>query len=94
MPHGASRNQRRIFVGDLIEAEPGWAEVEVRNRFALGDTLELMTPHGNHVLRLERLEALSGEPLEVAPGSGWRVRIPVPEPVGDRALLTRVLESS
>jgi U32 family peptidase len=92
--HGASRNQRRIFVGDLSEAEPGWAEVEVRNRFALGDTLELMTPHGNQAFQLERLETLAGEPLEVAPGSGWRVRIPVSEPVGDNALLTRALESS
>lgn len=92
--YGASRNQRRIFVGDLSDAEPGWAEVEVRNRFALGDTLELMTPHGNRAFRLERLETQAGEPLAAAPGSGWRVRIPVPEPVGDGALLTRALESS
>ena len=90
--HGASRNQRRIFVGDVRDAEPGWAEVEVRNRFALGDTLELMTLNGNRSFSLERLETLAGEPLEAAPGSGWRVRLPVSEPVGDLALLARALE--
>ena len=88
---GVSRNRRRIFVGDVRDAEPGWVEVEVKNRFALGDTLELMTPSGNHDFRLECLENSTGEPLEVAPGSGWRVRIPVPDPVGDSALLTRAL---
>jgi len=90
---GTSRHQRRIFIGDLRDAAPGWVEVEVRNRFALGDTLELMTPNGKRIFRLEQLTTPSGEPLEVAPGSGWRVRIPVPEPVGEMALLTRVLES-
>jgi U32 family peptidase len=90
---GSSRDQRRIFVGEVVESgaiDPGWGEVAVRNRFALGDALELMTPAGNQRFRLEAMHSLTGEPLEVAPGDGWRVRIPLPGD-GRMGLLTREL---
>ncbi|WP_242523282.1 tRNA 5-hydroxyuridine modification protein YegQ [Thiocystis minor] len=93
---GASRNQRRIFVGEVTGGAAGWAEIEVKNRFAVGDDLELMTPQGNAHFRLERMETLEGEALSVAPGAGWRVRLPLPE-AGDAAvmgLLSRVLNES
>ncbi|SDX42403.1 putative protease [Allochromatium warmingii] len=86
---GVSRHQRQIFVGDVRDAETGWIEVTVKNRFAVGDTLELLTPQGNQRFQLEQLHHLNGEPLAVAPGSGWQVRIPMPNAVGDYALLTR-----
>ena len=90
---GASRNQRRIFVGDVSDGKPGWAVIEVKNRFAVGDHLELMTPDRNRSFRLEHLETLEGEPLSVAPGAGWRVRIPAPGAVGTMGLLTRALDT-
>ncbi len=88
---GASRNQRRIFVGDVIGGEAGWAEVDVKNRFAVGDDLELMSPRGNLEFRVERMETLEGEPLAIAPGAGWRVRIRVPAEADPLGLLTRAL---
>ncbi len=90
---GVSRNDREIFVGEVTGEESGWAQVEVKNRFALGDWLQLLTPRGNHRFRLERLESAEGDPLQTAPGAGWRVRLPVP--AGARAelgLLTRRLD--
>jgi putative protease len=89
---GASRHQRRIFVGDVAASESGWAEIEVKNRFAVGDHLELMAPGHNRSFRLEHMETLEGAPLSVAPGAGWRVRIPVPGAVDPMGLLTRALE--
>jgi putative protease len=89
---GASRHQRRIFVGDVAASESGWAEIEVKNRFAVGDHLELMAPDHNRSFRLEHMETLEGAPLSVAPGAGWRVRIPVPGAVDPMGLLTRALE--
>ncbi|WP_328983412.1 prephenate-dependent tRNA uridine(34) hydroxylase TrhP [Thiorhodovibrio winogradskyi] len=78
---GVSRNQRAIFVGDVIgyDAASSQAEVAVRNRFARGDQLQLLTPAGNHSLVCEQLWDRHGQPLEVAPGSGWIVRLGLPK---------------
>jgi putative protease len=40
--------------------------------------MELMTPGGNITFTLEQMENRKGEMVEVAPGSGHRMRIPVP----------------
>ena len=88
---GVSRNDRELFVGEVTGVDGGWAEIEVKNRFALGDELQLLSPRGNRRFRLERMESLECEPLESAPGAGWRVRIPIPVEDGAFGLLTRSL---
>ncbi len=91
---GFSLSERQQFVGELTgERRNGLAEVKVKNRFAVGDKLELMTPQGNLNLRLEKLESKRGEAIEVAPGDGHTVYLPVPEDVDlQYALLMRELE--
>ena len=92
---GASRNQRQIFVGEVTGSRDGWADVRVKNRFAVGDELELLTPAGNHSFRLESMRRDDDTDLQLAPGDGWEVRIPVPASVSSaldgHALLTRML---
>ena len=91
---GFSLSERQQFVGELTgERRNGLAEVKVKNRFAVGDKLELMTPQGNLNLRLAKLENKRGEAIEVAPGDGHTVYLPVPEDVElQYALLMRELE--
>ena len=93
---GFSLSERQQFVGELTgERRIGLAEVKVKNRFAVGDKLELMTPQGNLNLRLERLENSRSEAIKVAPGDGHTVYLPVPEDVDLRyALLMRELDGS
>jgi len=93
---GFSLSDRQQFVGELTgERRNGLAEVIVKNRFAVGDRLELMTPQGNLNFRLEALEAKRGERTEVAPGDGHVLYLPVPETVDLRyALLMRELDGS
>jgi len=93
---GFSVSDRQQFVGELTgERRNGLAEVKVKNRFAVGDKLELMTPQGNLNLRLEQLENKRGESIEVAPGDGHTVYLPVPEDVDlSYALLMRELEGT
>ncbi|AHY44802.1 U32 family peptidase [Stutzerimonas decontaminans] len=93
---GFSLSERQQFVGELTgERRNGLAEVKVKNRFAVGDRLELMTPQGNLNLRLERLENKRSEAIEVAPGDGHTVYLPVPEDIDLRyALLMRELDGS
>jgi putative protease len=69
--NGSSVSERQQFVGELTgERREGLAEVKVKNRFGLGDHLELMTPAGNFHFDLRELQSVKGEAIEVAPG-GW-----------------------
>ena len=78
---GVSNNSQQQFVGEIMEtdAKKGWLSIEVKNRFESGDTLELITPQGNHTFRLNHLENLDGQTMKAAPGSGHYVRIPLPD---------------
>ena len=89
---GASRSRRAQFVAEVLESGDGWGLVAVKNRFAVGDELTLITPQGQQGFRLDAMEDVRGRPLEVAPGSGWQVRIPLPARADHYALLTRSLE--
>ena len=89
---GASVARRSQFVAEVLQAAGGWGVVEVKNRFAVGDELTLVTPGGNHGFSLQQMQDESGEPLEVAPGSGWKVRIPLPVEAPAYSLVTRRLE--
>ena len=80
--HGSSVSERQQFVGELTgERREGLAQVKVKNRFGLGDHLELMTPEGNLHFDLDELRNERGEPITVAPGDGHTVYLPVPEGV-------------
>ena len=89
---GASRMERHQFVGEVIEDSGDWLTIAVKNRFSLGDQMELMTPQGNHLLVLDMLQDRQGRSLEVAPGDGHIVRIPRPAAaVAGMGLLLRYL---
>lgn len=79
---GTSVSERQQFVGELTgERQGGLAEVKVKNRFAVGDGIELMTPKGNIRFRLGHLENRKGQAVEVAPGDGHVLYLPVPDDV-------------
>ncbi|WGV19539.1 tRNA 5-hydroxyuridine modification protein YegQ [Pseudomonas putida] len=90
---GNSVSERQQFVGELTGLRvDGLAEVKVKNRFAVGDHLELMTPRGNYHFDLHRLCDRQQQAIEVAPGDGHVVYLPIPEQVAlDYALLMRDL---
>lgn len=79
---GFSISERQQFVGEFTGERRGeWAQVAVKNKFMCGDTVEIMTPEGNLNCRLEVMQNDKGAAVEVAPGDGHRVWIPVPEAV-------------
>ncbi|QBF26177.1 U32 family peptidase [Pseudomonas tructae] len=79
---GNSVSERQQFVGELSgERVNGLAQVQVKNRFAVGDHLELMTPKGNYHFDLHQLRDRQGREIEVAPGDGHTVYLPIPEQV-------------
>ena len=86
--HSHSDQQR--FVGELVayDRTTGMAEVDVKNRFSVGDELELIHPGGNRSFRLEQMHDRDGRPARVAPGSGHRMWIPLPEGEYEMGLLS------
>ncbi|HEY9149300.1 MAG TPA: tRNA 5-hydroxyuridine modification protein YegQ [Gammaproteobacteria bacterium] len=90
--HSDSLKQR--FVGELCgyESTTGLAEVDVKNKFAIGDSLELLLPDGNRRFTLRHMESLQGEAMAEAPGGGYRVRIPLEAGEYEMGLLARDLD--
>ncbi|MCE1118090.1 MULTISPECIES: prephenate-dependent tRNA uridine(34) hydroxylase TrhP [Pseudomonas] len=93
---GNSVSERQQFVGELTGVRvDGLAEVKVKNRFAVGDHLELMTPRGNYHFDLHRLHDRQQQAIEVAPGDGHVVYLPIPEQVSlEFGLLMRDLDTA
>ena len=88
---GVSESDRSQYVGDLLGyGADGLAEVEVKNRFSVGDRLEIIHPVGNMETLVEAMQDRDGRPVEVAPGSGHRVRVPLP-PGREGAFLARFI---
>ncbi len=91
---GLSQMGASQYVGDVVAYRPdGCAEIEVKNRFSVGDRIELIHPAGNSLHLVEHLEKVGADgtatAANTAPGSGHRVFIPLPAgKVG--AFLTRL----
>ena len=93
--YGYSISDTQQFVGELgPRNDNGLAEVIVKNKFLVGDQLELMTPQGNINFTLEQLQNKKGELVDVAPGSGHVLFMPVPKEIDlSHALLMRNLNT-
>jgi len=90
---GFSKSNRSLYVGDIVsyDDQQGWAEVSVRNRFCVGDKLEIVHPQGNQDILVEAMFSKKGEPLTEAPGSGITVRVPMPKVPVNNVMLARYL---
>ena len=93
--YGYSVSDAQQFVGEFTGKRRGdLAEVEVKNKFVVGDSLELMTPKGNVIFTLEAMENRKSQQIEDAKGNGHFVFIPVPEDMDlEYGLLMRNLNS-
>ncbi|MCP4010710.1 MAG: tRNA 5-hydroxyuridine modification protein YegQ [Proteobacteria bacterium] len=88
-----SRNRSQIFVGEVVayDAKTGLAEVDVKNKIQRGDDIEVIAPGGSKHFRIEKMLDEHGHEIDVAPGSGWRIKLALPE-VGVPALIARYIE--
>lgn len=84
------------FVGLVTGYDPasGIATIEQRNRFAVGEELEVVSPKGPY--RLQKVISMrnaDGEAINVAPHPQMTVYMPLDEPVEPYAMLRRKEES-
>ena len=90
---GYSQSHQQQFVGEITGYDPetGLADILAKNKFAVGDRLELILPEGNRDITLESMTDKEGVPMTTASGGGWEVKIPLPIIKG-KGLLARYLE--
>ena len=93
--NGSSSFDHQQYCGEILERNGDYLKVDVKNRFVVGDVLELMTTSGNIIFKLTEILDKKGNPILEAKGSGHVVEIPVPADVDMRyALLIRNLPHS
>jgi putative protease len=89
---GASLLFNQRFVGEVTSYDKasGEAEILVKNKFSVGDSIELIDPNGNHTFDVASMQqAETGVAMDVAPGSGHRVKIKLPVEPSPYALLAK-----
>ena len=78
-----------------MERNGDYIQIDVKNRFTVGDSLELMTTRGNITFTLAEIKDKTGNLIMEAKGSGHIVEIPIPAEVDIQyALLIRNLPNS
>ncbi len=75
---GNSIGVHQQFVGEVLGRNGDMLEIDVKNRFERGDSLEIMTPDGNRTFVLDELLDRRGNGVGAAPGNGHVVQIPAP----------------
>lgn len=95
--YGYSISERQQFVGEFTgkRNSEGLAEVAVKNKFLLGDEVEMMTPKGNIVFKINKMINRKNETVDAALGDGHFVFLDVPQDINlDYALLMRNLSGT
>lgn len=87
---GYSSAKNTQYVGDVVSIDAdGWATVEVKNKFRVGDTLEIIHPSGNQTIILD---AMRKNEIAVAEAAGGGHVVQIPHMQGkDKALLAVLL---
>ncbi len=95
--YGYSISERQQFVGEFTgkRNDQGMAEVAVKNKFLVGDSVEMVTPKGNIVFKIERMLNRKNENIEAGLGDGHFVFLDVPADIElDYGLLMRNLNGT
>lgn len=73
---GHSTSKKSIYAGVVLGVDAdGWAEVDVKNHFRVGDKLEIIHPSGNETVTLSDM-IHKDKHVTVAAGNGITVKIP------------------
>ena len=90
---GISKSMQQQFVAEVLP-EPGnngLVSVIAKNKFRIGDELELLTPASNYSFNLEYIEDMQGQSMDEVPGGGYEIRLKLPVQEAGMGLITRYL---
>ncbi|MEJ2310167.1 MAG: tRNA 5-hydroxyuridine modification protein YegQ [Gammaproteobacteria bacterium] len=90
---GVSTSMQQQFVAEVLpqQGDNGLVSVIAKNKFRVGDELELLTPASNHRFSLEYIEDMQGRVMDEVPGGGYEIRLKLPVQQAGMGLITRYL---
>jgi len=88
---GYSKSHQQQFCGEIrnYDSDTGLAMIDVKNKFSVGDRLELILPDGNQDIVVEKMQDKYGNKMLEAAGGGYEVKIPLPGNANAYGLLAR-----
>ncbi|MCF6766326.1 tRNA 5-hydroxyuridine modification protein YegQ [Thiotrichales bacterium 19S3-7] len=91
--NSSSKSKSQQFVGEVTDydRQTGKIEVNVRNRFSIGDQIELMLPSGSRMFRLNNMQDEHGQTMQTAKGSGYTAYIQLDETITERDVSYAIL---
>ena len=90
---GYSASSRSLYVGDVVsyDAQKGLAGISARNKFAVGDRLQVIHPSGNRDIVVEVMYNKQGQAMQEAAGSGYFVHLPIVASNLNNAMLAKYI---
>ena len=90
---GYSKSHQQQFCGEIrcYDSVTGMATIDVKNKFSVGDKLELILPEGNQDIIVECMEDMHNHSMQEASGGGYEVKIPLPQFNSVNGLLARYI---
>ncbi|KKO49791.1 protease [Arsukibacterium sp. MJ3] len=78
--HSSHSVGEQLLVGEFIgeQDSQGFALLEVKNQFSVGDTLILMSPNGNQRFTLRALRNKQDNDIVLAPGACYQLKVQIP----------------
>lgn len=77
-----SFSQSMEYVADVLGYQDGRARLSLKNRFYVGDTLEMLTPRGSLPFTVrEIIDGASGQSVQTVSVAGSEILVPCPIPV-------------
>lgn len=90
---GYSKSHQQQFCGEIRDYDKatGLATIDAKNKFSVGDKIEVILPQGNQDVVIERMEDMWGNSMQEASGGGYEVKIPLPEIATNHGLIARYI---
>lgn len=83
---GRSVGVHQQFVAEVSGRDGDEVLLRAKNKFSVGDSLEIMTPKGNQTFTLEHVRnAKNNNDMEVVPGAGYEVKVRLPIELAESA---------
>ena len=83
---GRSVGVHQQFVAEVYDRDGDTVYLRAKNKFAVGDSVELMTPKGNQTFTLENItNTKNNHDLNEVPGAGYEVKVTLPEKLAENA---------
>lgn len=88
-----SASSKQQVVGEILEYKDNKALIKVKNKFSVGDSIEVILPNGCFDAVVKNIITQYGEAIDVAKGSGYIVWIPLPKINAEKGFIARNFES-